>query len=582
MNERQLPPLLRLVLCLRPRWPLIALALLLALLNQGAGLALAAASALLVGAIVTGTAPALTGPVLGITGLAVLKALFSWLDQWYLHWVAIGVVATLWAEAYLALEPLAPAFTLRRRSGDLVATMLADVDQIQPFYSRVLVPATVAALLSFVVLGVLLVVAPVLVLVLLPVLLVLVIVPLHRWRAGLPLAQRVREQQGLVTAHLLDSIQGLRELTAFGRAQARGEEVAAKSRGLAAAQIHHQRYGGVTAAMTDAVIAGGSFAVALVGLLLVAQGALAPRYLPLVLLLVFTALRAVAEVADVARNVTQVAAAAQRYFAVIDEPVLVQERTSVSPGPLLPTIEFDRVTFRYAPEQPPVLRAVSFQVAPGETVALVGHSGAGKSTCVNLLLRFWDPEEGSIRLGGVDLRNFPLDDLRRRIAVVPQEPYLFRLTVRENLRLGRPEASESEVEQAAREANIHDVILSLPAGYDTVVGERGITLSGGERQRIAIARALLLDAPVLVLDEATSNLDSENERLVGEAITRLMVGRTTLVIAHRLATIQRADRVVLLEQGQVVASGRHEELLATTPAYQRLVRQQLAAARRLA
>jgi ABC-type multidrug transport system fused ATPase/permease subunit len=285
----------------------------------------------------------------------------------------------------------------------------------------------------------------------------------------------------------------------------------------------------------------------------------------------FAAFLPVMNVAVVARNLNQVAAAARRYFEVVDEPVLVLEHTRTSPGPVPPAIEFDAVTFTYHPDELPVLHDLSLHVRPGETVALVGPSGAGKSTCVSLLLRFWDPLKGTIRLGGIDLRDFPLDDLRRRIAIVQQDNYLFHTSIRENVRIGKPDATDDEIAAAARAANIHEFIVGLPDGYDTVVGERGTKLSGGQRQRLALTRAFLKNAPILVLDEATSNLDSENERLIKAAVARLMMGRTTLVIAHRLSTILSADRVIMIDRGQVVASGRHTDLVATDGPYAQLI-----------
>ncbi len=219
--------------------------------------------------------------------------------------------------------------------------------------------------------------------------------------------------------------------------------------------------------------------------------------------------------------------------------------------------------FRYDTGRKEALAGVSFTVCHGERVALVGHSGAGKSTCANLVLRFWDPDSGQVRLGGVDLRDYPQQMVRDRVALVPQEVYLFNTSIRDNIRLGAPAATDEQVEAAARLAMAHDFIVGeLPAGYDTVCGERGAELSGGQRQRIAIARALLRDAPVLIMDEVVSNIDIDNERAVQAAMATVAHGRTTIVIAHRLSTIRSADRVVVLAAGRVVETGSHDELVA--------------------
>jgi ATP-binding cassette subfamily B protein len=220
------------------------------------------------------------------------------------------------------------------------------------------------------------------------------------------------------------------------------------------------------------------------------------------------------------------------------------------------------------------LDAMSLQVRAGETVALVGPSGAGKSTIFQLLLRFFDPDAGRVTLDGIDLREVARSDLRRRVALVPQEPVIFAATARENIRFGRPGASDSEVEAAARAAAADGFIARLPQGYDTYVGERGTMLSGGQRQRLAIARAILRDAPILLLDEATSALDSESEHAVQQAVERLSAGRTTLVIAHRLATVKRADRIVVFQDGRIVAEGNHGALVAEDGLYARLARLQ--------
>lgn len=562
----------RLALLVRGWWSTLSYTLVAALFNQGAGIALAAVGASLVARVATGGRGDELFPYLAALGaLTLAKAVFQWLEMWCAHQLAYGMLSWLRSSSYEALEPLAPAYTMTRRSGDVVSMATADIEMIELFFAHTLVPALVMIIVPLVLLIVLAAIAPPLALVLLPFLVLVSALPLVGRSRADQVATGLRDQQGLVNAHLVDSIQGIREVTAFGRGDTRAREVDANSAGLGAVQIAYSRFVGAIAGGTETLVALGAFAVLVTGAALVARGSIERWQLPMILVLSFSAFLPVINVAGVARNLNQVAASARRYFTVIDEPVHVQERSTQSPGPLLPAVAFDGVTFAYHLDEPPVLRGLSFAIQPGETVALVGASGAGKSTCVSLLLRFWDPQEGSIRLGGLDLREFPLDDLRRRIAVVQQDNYLFNTSIRENLCVGRPNASDAEIEAATRAASIHDFIVGLPDGYGTVVGERGAKLSGGQRQRLAIARAFLKDAPILILDEATSNLDSENEAMIRAAVTRLMTGRTTLVIAHRLSTIISADRVVMLEGGRVVASGRHADLVAADGPYAHLI-----------
>ena len=320
------------------------------------------------------------------------------------------------------------------------------------------------------------------------------------------------------------------------------------------------------------------------GIWLVLDGRMGRTQLPLATLLALSAFIPVIDLARTLRQLMETLAAARRIFAVHDEPVTVRDGLGVAtgssrfPSQAAPSLSFERVHFSYGPRRQPALKDVTFAIQAGQTVALVGRSGAGKTTIANLLMRFWDPDAGRIILGSDDLREFRLDDLRGEIALVSQDTFLFNSSIRENLRLANQEATDAEIEEAARLANAHEFVDAMPEGYDTLVGERGMRLSGGQRQRVSIARAMLKDAPVLILDEATSHLDAVNERQVREALRRLLKGRTTLVIAHRLSTVRDADYILVLDAGRLEEEGTHQQLIARSGLYAQLVQTQLVSA----
>jgi ATP-binding cassette, subfamily C, bacterial CydCD len=566
----------RLLLLVRPWWWETALVFVLGPLQAGAQVALGVVSALLVIQVVTG---ANLTPWLWTLGLIVpLAAILRWTDSWISHDLAYRLLAELRIRLYQLLDPLAPAYLIRRRSGDLVSTLLGDVELIELFYAHTISPLFVAILVPGGVLIALGVLAPGLAVVLVPFIVGVALTPMLAAKQSSRLGSQLRDLTGEVTAHAVDSVHGLRTIAAFDHGQTRAAEVAAHSLELGELKRRFLRWQAVQNAVIEALMGLGALAVLTAGVSLVQGGELARIYLPLATLLAAASFQPVITIVTVAKELHQTLGAARRFFVVEDEPIPVRDGPRHLAPPPSVGLRFDAVTFTYPSAHRPALREVSFEIPAGHTVALVGRSGAGKTTAAHLLLRFWDPQFGSISIGKSDVRELVLDDLRGLIALVAQDTYLFNTTLRDNIRLGRPSATDAEVLEAAQAANVHEFAQALPEAYETLVGERGLQLSGGQRQRVSIARALLKNAPILVLDEATSHLDAVSEAEVRQALDRLSVGRTTLVIAHRLSTIRQADRIVVLDDGLLVESGTHSELLAQDGLYSHLIASQLHAA----
>lgn len=388
----------------------------------------------------------------------------------------------------------------------------------------------------------------------------------------------VQERMADLNSRLIETLQGMRIVKAFTAEKAELERFAAINRDYTKANLRTVKRREALAAVTDMISMLGAIVVLQMGGRAVLEEQIRIGTVVLFLAALLSLYQPVKKLSRLHAINQQALAAAKRLLEILGTQPSVQEAPN---APALPPFErelrFENLWFRYRTDEARwVLQGVEFGVQAGEVVAVVGSSGAGKSTLIHLLLRFYDPERGRITLDGADIRAGSLGSLRGQIGLVTQEPFLFHDSIRTNIAFGRPEASLEEVIRAAQAANADSFIRRLPQGYDTSVGDLGTKLSGGERQRIAIARALLKDAPLLVLDEATSQLDSESELLVQEALERLMRGRTVLVIAHRFSTIRKADRIVVLDQGRIAEIGRHEQLLEGSPLYRRLYELQVA------
>jgi ATP-binding cassette subfamily C protein CydCD len=528
--------------------------------------------ALVLGAVRNGAPTQVLVAALLIT--APLAGLLHWLESWIAHAMAYALLADMRIDLFRKLDALAPAYLLRRRSGDLVALATQDVETVEYFFAHTIAPAIVAVLVPVSVIVAMAWIAWPLALVLAPFLLYAAASPLLGRRRIDRLGSAARGALGLIGAYATETIQGLAELVMFGATGRRRDGFMAAVRTYQGPRLALLGDLSFQAAALDAVTGLGGLAVAAVGAMLVTHGMVAPTVLPLLVLISIAAFLPVSEIAQVGRQLADTIASTRRLAVVEAEPVLITD------GPHQPSggsdIVFDNVTFSYPGRSVPALKGMSFEVPGGATVALVGPSGAGKTTVANLLLRFWDPSAGSIRLGGIDLSDMTLDGLRGRIALVAQDTYLFNDTLGANVRLARPDASDEQVALALDRAALAGFVAELPEGLATRVGERGVQLSGGQRQRIAIARAFLKDAPLLILDEATSHLDTISEQAVRGALDTLMADRTTIVIAHRLSTIRAADLILVLRDGKVIESGTHDALLARGGFYARLVDHQMA------
>ncbi|OLE52179.1 MAG: ABC transporter [Acidobacteria bacterium 13_1_20CM_3_53_8] len=505
-----------------------------------------------------------------VISIAIVGAISSYTEDYLTTSVGQWVMHDLRRTVYHHIQRLSLAYHDKKRTGDLISRVTSDIDAIQSLISNVLLGMLVQILTLLGMIGVMFYLNWRFTLIALSVAPALFLIVYSFTRRIKQASRAVRKKEGEVISVLQEVLSSIRVVQAFTREdyeQRRFEQESIESVGIA---LRARNLKAMLPPIVEIVVALGTCLVIWYGTRLVISGQLSAGALLVFFLYLGKMYKPMRQLSKMTDTVSKAVVGFERIREVLETDMLVRNLPGARKAPRFKgEIEFDHVTFGYE-EGRTVLQDLNLKIEPGQLAALVGPTGAGKTTVISLIPRFYDPASGHVKIDGEDVRSFKIKSLRQQISFVLQESLLFRAPVWQNIAYGRPEATRDEIVRAARLANAHEFIEKLSEGYDTMVGERGVTLSGGQRQRIAIARAIIRNAPILILDEPSSGLDAASEELVFDALARLMEGKTSIVIAHRLATIRRADVIFVINEGRVVESGTHHELLARGGLYAEL------------
>jgi len=551
----------------------VALAVLLGVATVASNVGLLATAAYVISAAaLVSFLGALVIPVYLVRLFGVSRAGARYAERMISHNLTFKLLADFRTWFYSRLEPLAPARLLSYRTGDLLSRIVQDVDELQNVYLRIVAPVAVASMTSILTFLLLYAFGPPLAFVALAFLLATGVgIPLLVRSLARGLGRKQLELRGELNARIVDGIQGAQDLLAFGREEHQELAIATLNSRLGHLQRRMAFITGLQDALGDLMMNLAMVAMLVLAIPLVAGGEIRGVYLAFLALVVLGSFEAVQPLNTAFQFLGRSVEAGERLFEIVDAEPRVQDPAEPLPPPEKHRLVLDRVSFSYESGGPPVLEDVSFTLEPGKKVAVVGPSGAGKSTLAGLILRFWDPSSGTILFGGNDVRSYAQDEVRGLIGVVAQDAHVFNETLRANLLLAKPEATDGDLRRVIAQTQLSDLVERLPGGLDSPLGEQGLKLSGGERQRLSVARTLLKDAPLLVLDEPTANLDPVTERELLDAVYGLVRDRVTLVITHRLVRMEEMDEILVLDGGRIVERGTHERLESGRGMYRQML-----------